>query len=147
MAKRYRQFRRIKFTAKIGALIRESLVDKTLKDHFSKCWNHGVEDIECYHSIEGNLGVARLVEAGITVGKKRGYLDVRCPYSLSKPWRQVFLLENTVGRLRRVAEASTTKRKKDCLLAVAQEIDDYAHRNAMEVLAEQVVDVDFSSLP
>ena len=144
MAKRYRQFRRINFTAKIGALIRESLVDRTFKDHFSKC---SLEERDCSHYRSGNMGVARLVEAGITVGKKRGFLDVQCPYSLAKPAKQIRILENVVKRLNAFVEAGGTSRTKACLLAVAQEIDDYAHRNAMEVIAEQVVDVDFSSLP
>lgn len=142
--KRYRQFRRIKFTAKIGARIREVLVDRTFKYHFSKC---GSEERDCRHYHSGNMGVARLVEAGITVGKKRGFLDVQCPYSLSKPERQVRILENVVKRLTAFAKAGGTSRTEACLLAVAQEIDDYAHRNAMEVIAEQVVDVEFSSLP
>lgn len=139
MAKRYREFRRINLTANVAGIIQENLVDKTFNDHLKKCWNS--ED--CCHIESGNLAVARLVEVGITVGKKRGYLDIQCPYSLSDPKGHVKALAHMAYRLSAFAKTEKNPRTRTVMERVAEEIDNYAHRNAMEIIAEQVVDVDF----
>jgi hypothetical protein len=138
MAKRYREFKRINLKAKTARYVRESLVDKTFNDHYKKC----ADDPDCCHNESRSLHVARLVEANITVGKKRAYLDVPCPWFQSNPVDHVNLLETLVSRLRAFAEVAKNHGTRDACLRAANEIDDYAHRNAMEVLAETVVDVD-----
>jgi len=138
VAKRYRQFKRINLTANMAKFIRESLVDKTLLDHAEKCVP---EETNCLHHDTGNMGVARLVESKIVVGKKRGYLDVPCPYAQPNAEEFIKLLDCMSHRLRQFVGNAKTQRTRRALLAVVKEIDDYAHRNAMEVLAAQVVDV------
>ena len=136
MAKRYREFRRINLTAKVAAIIRKCLVDRTFDDHFGKCRDLN----DCAHHHNGNMAVSRLVEAGITVGKKRGYLDVACPYSLENPDRQIRILSDLYRRLTAFATSEKNPRTRKAMLRAAQEIIDYATRNAMEVLAETRVD-------
>ncbi len=138
--KRYRQFRRVKLTAKVAKQIQDSLVDRTFNDHAKKCW----DSTDCHHVTEGNMDVARLVESGISVGKKRGYLDVPCPYMASpnpKPEKSIQVLDCLVTRLRAFAGAEKNPRTKEAMLRCAQEVEDYAHRNIMEIMAEQVVDL------
>lgn len=140
MAKRFREFKRFNFTAKIGKFIQASLVDKTFEDHYGRC----ADDPYCCHHGSGSLYVARLVEANISVGKKRGYLDIPAPCYQSKPEEQIGLLETLIHRLRAFARDTEdlNPRTREFLLKLSKEIDEYAHRNAMEVLAETVVDRD-----
>jgi len=144
MAKRYRTFRRVNLTAKVAKFIRESLVDKTFNGHFKikKCSVDPTGLTLCSHEQSRSLHVARLVEARITVGSKRGYLDVPCPYSLEDSEDHIKLLDVLVKRLKGFAETLKVPRTKDACLRACEEIDAYAHRNAMEVLAETVIDRD-----
>ena len=141
MAKRFREFRRIKLTARVARFIQEALVDKTFNDHYSKCDG---DDEDCYHHESGTLYVARLVEPNLRVGAKRGYLDIPCPWYQPSPEDHIGLLDILVARLRNFAENTKdlNPRTKAFVLQVCEEIDAYAHRNAMEVLAETVVDVE-----
>jgi hypothetical protein len=146
MAKRYRSFKRINLTAKVASLLREMLVDKTFNDHFEKkkCSPDPTGLTQCGHESSGSLAVARLIEAKLSVGKKRGRLDIDCPHLTARdPDERVATLKIMVLRVRGFAKTVKNPRTRDAMLLVAQEIEDYAHRNAMEVLAEQVVDVDF----
>jgi len=139
MAKRFREFKRVRLTAKVARFIQESLADKTFNDHYKKCG----DVTGCYHCESGTLRVARLVEANITVGKKRGYLDIPCPWYQTDPTSHIGLLDILVARLRSFTkESKLNPRTRVFLEQVCVEIDAYAHRNAMEVLAETVVDVD-----
>jgi hypothetical protein len=144
MAKRYREFRRINLTAKVAKFVQESLVDKTFNDHFKnkKCVVDPTGLTLCPHELSRSLHVARLVEAGITVGKKRGYLDVQCPYSLDDSEDHIKLLDILVKRLAGFAATLKVPRTQAACLRACGEIDAYAHRNAMEVLAETVIDRD-----
>jgi hypothetical protein len=144
LAKRYREFRRINLTAKVAQFIRESLVDKTFNDHYTKkrCVVDPTGLTLCPHEQSRSLHVARLVESQITVGKKRGRLDVPCPYSTNNPDDMIRLLETLVYRLRDFSKKLKVARTRGAVLDVCKQIDDYAHRNAMEVLAETVIDVD-----
>lgn len=141
MAKRYREFRRINMTAKIGSFLEEHLVDRTFKDHFEKC---DPDNDECRHHESGTIHVARFVEPNLTVGKKRAYLDVPCPWLTKKePEEFIELLDHVAERLRSFTKQhGKNSRTQGVLYGIAQEIEDYAHRNAMEILAEQAVDVD-----
>jgi hypothetical protein len=143
VAKRFRQFKRVNLTAKTAELIREGLVDKTFKDHFvkKKCALDMAGMAVCRHERSGSLMVARLVESGIHVGKKRGYLDIQCPYATNDPDDYIAILDVMVQRIRSFAEVAK-KQTRVAMERAANEIDHYAHRNAMEVLAEAVVDVD-----
>jgi len=143
MAKRYREFKRINLTAKIARFVRESLVDKTFNDHYAKCHPDLDTFPVCSHTVSQSLQVARLVEAQITVGKKRGYLDIPCPWFQANPQAHINLLDTLVSRLKSFAEKIKNPRTQAATLRICEEVDAYAHRNAMEVIAEQVVDVDF----
>jgi hypothetical protein len=118
------------------------VVDKTLKDHYKKCVPHlhFPEDIVCSHVGSGNLDVARAVESGIKVGKKRATLDLQCPYSLPDPTRQIILLKMIAMRISNFSKIGglSMQVRKACERVVS-EIYDYAHRNAMEVLAESAL--------
>lgn len=140
MAKRFREFKRFPLTANVAQFIRESLVDKTFNDHYKKC----ADDPDCCHRESRSLHVARLVEANIQVGVRRGYLDVPCPWYQTDPEEHIELLDVFVDRLRSFAEGTKGlhPRTKEVLLRICEETDAYAHRNAMEVLAETVVDVE-----
>jgi len=144
MAKRYRPFRRINLTAMAARKIREKLVDKTLEDHYSKCVpvkDEGYKDYEsdCPHQFPGrSLDVARLVESGIEVGKKRGKLDVPCPYTTSDPKDHIAVLVKLADRLRSFGMTEPRNMAK-AFSRAADEVDAYAHRTEMEVLAEQAL--------
>jgi hypothetical protein len=132
MAKRYRDFLRVNMTAKTATFIREKVVDSTFDDHYAKC----ADDPDCHHIESGNLDVAREVEAGIKIGKKRATLDLACPYSQSDPPKQAKLLENVANRIFSFADGAKKRQLIAACTRVAREIEIYAHRNAMEVLAE-----------
>lgn len=140
MAKRYRTFKRINITAKTATLIREKLVDKTFNDHYKKCVNESF-DPDCSHVESGSLFVARLVEAGIKIGKKRATLDLMCPYSTNDPEGHVQTLLCFSWRLREFSKKMKQQTRAACF-RVAEVVENYAKRNAMQVLAETVVDVD-----
>ena len=134
MAKRrYRDYLRVNMTAKTGTFIRESLVDKTFEDHFTK--KKCAPDEVCGHVESGTLSVARTIEAGIKVGKKRATLDLACPYSLPEPHKQVRLLKHIAQRLEDFSK--TEKRQLHTACArIVEEVRKYADRNAMQVIAE-----------
>lgn len=143
MAKKYRQFKRISLKAKTAKAIVEQLVDKTFNDHANKCWVKNYErfDPDCGHHKRKTLQVARLIESNIKIGVKRATLDIPCPYAQGDAEDQIKTLNIMVIRLRAFAQHQTTQ----CRLAweaAADQIDAYANRNAMEVLAEAVVDKD-----
>jgi len=138
MAKRrYRDYLRVNMTAKTGTFIRESLVDKTFNDHFTK--NKCVLDpgclTMCSHEESGTLLVARTVEAGIKVGKKRATLDLACPYSLPEPHKQVWLLKHIAQRIEAFSKDEKRQLRSACV-RIVEEIRKYADRNAMQVIAE-----------
>jgi len=145
VAKRYRTFKRIKLTAKTATLIREKLVDKTFNDHYKKCVGKEFEP-DCSHLESGSLFVARLVEAGINIGKKRATLDLTCPHSTNDPDGHTQTLLAFVWRLRQFS-LKMKKQTRTACFRVAEIAEDYAKRNAMEVLAEAVVDVDREANP
>ena len=140
MAKRYREFKRIKFTAVIGRAIQEKLVDKTFKHHFEEKKCSEDDTRYCIHEQSGSLKAARFVESAITVGKKRGHLDIPCPYAQSNPEAFVVFLVALAARVKGFAQVEKNSRTKGVMLRIAQEIEDYARRNAMEVLAETRID-------
>ena len=136
--KRLRDFRRVAFTAKTGELLRELLVDKTFKDHFSKCdLTKGSKP--CSHKKSGTLGVARLVESAIKVGEKRATLDIPDPYCTPDYEVTIRLLEQTATRIRSFADsrlAVTKRQQRESLTRLAEEIQSYAERNPLMVLAD-----------
>jgi hypothetical protein len=145
VAKRFREYKRIKLTAKTAELIRERLVDKTFDDHFvkKKCAIDPTGLTQCSHQSSGTLDVARLVEAGIKIGKKRATLDLACPYSTNNATKHAYLLKQLATRLRMFASAEKMKdQTRTAFNRAANEIQAYAERNAMEVLAEVMVDSD-----
>jgi hypothetical protein len=139
--RRFREFKRINLTAKTAKLIRACLADKTFNDHYKKCSLDPTGLTLCSHQQNGNLAVARLVEAGIKIGKKRATLDVPCPYSTSDAEAHVQVLDRVVARLHAFSK-NMKGQTRAAFLRAAAEIDAYAHRNAMQVLAEAVVDVE-----
>ena len=145
MAKRYRKFKRIKLTAKTATLIREKLVDKTFNHHYNNCVGDELEPA-CTHVESGSLFVARLVEAGLKIGKKRATLDLTCPYSTNDPEGHIQTLHVFCWRLREFAKPMKAQTRTACF-RIAEIAENYAERNAMEVLAEAVVDVDREANP
>lgn len=161
MAKRVREFKRISLTAKTAEAIRKMIVDVTFDDHYRrvcilcdisftpkkgychKCGGAGdrtrhpecEQGTSCIHVKSGSLQVARLIEAGIKVGKKRATLDIPCPYSSGDPNEAIITLLNASGRIILFA-ASEKKQLRLACERVAGEIKVYANRNAMEVLAD-----------
>lgn len=136
MPKRYREYLRINLTANVAKAIREYVVDTTFGDHQRKCW----DDPDCRHHESGNLAVARLVESQITVGKKRGRLDIPCPWlTQANPEEFIELLDHVVARIKAFAD-NETPRTARAMVDAAEKISDYAHRNAMEVIANAAVD-------
>jgi len=134
MAKRrYRDFLRIAMTAKTGTFIRESLVDKTFNDHFTK--KQCDASASCIHIETSTLMVARTVEAGIKIGTKRATLDLRCPYSMENSLNQVLLLKILATRIEAFSMDQKNQLQVACI-RIAEEIYKYADRNAMQVIAE-----------
>jgi len=93
--RRLKDYLRVNMTAKTATFIREKVVDLTFNDHYKRC----ADDPDCCHIESGNLAVARIVEAGIKIGKKRATLDLACPYSQIDPAKHVRLLEDVAGRI------------------------------------------------
>jgi hypothetical protein len=143
MAKKYRQFKRISLKAKTAKVIVEQLVDKTFNDHFKKCMDAPKDGKmrDCSHEGSRSLFVARLIEAQITIGVKRARLDIPCPYASGDAEAQIKTLNVMVTRLRDFSKKQTTQCRK-AWEAAADQIEAYANRNAMEVLAEAVIDRD-----
>ncbi len=144
MAKKYRQFKRINLKAKTATAMVEQLVDKTFKDHQLKCWDKEAQrfDPECPHQVRGTLQVARLVESNMTIGVKRARLDIPCPYAKGDADKQIDTLCLLAIRLRAFGERLSHKQCRNAWLLAAEDVEAYAMRNAMEVLAEAVVDRD-----
>ena len=135
--RRYRDYLRVNMTAKTGAFIRKSLVDKTFEDHFTKkkCALDPTGLTLCSHESSGTLLVARTIEAGIKVGKKRATLDLSCPFSLAEPHKQVRLLKHIAERLESFSKDEKRQLHSACA-RIVEEIRKYADRNAMQVIAE-----------
>jgi hypothetical protein len=130
--KRLRDFRRISFTAKTGELLSTCLVDKTFKDHYypgNKC----ADDPNCRHV--GTLPIARLIEAGLKIGKKRATLDIPDPYCTGDSPGVIKLLKSTAGRVRQFADAQK-RQQKNAFERLADEIEAFADRNPLMVLAD-----------
>jgi hypothetical protein len=128
-------------TAKTAAFIVECVVDKTFNDHYSKCnptlTVGGRNDYVCTHVTSGNLDVARAVESGMKIGKKRATLDLACPFSTNESHKQIKLLKNTAWRVSEFAKmGGVSDQVRNACERIVSEITDYAHRNAMEVIAE-----------
>ena len=160
MAKRYYPFKRVNLTAKTAKLISESLVDKTFQDHYAMvcarcntvfsgkratCRHPECESEErlwkrpecgegtCHHIKGGSLDVARMVEAGMKIGKRRATLDL--------PFEKGHLLK-FVDRLLAFAD-TWPGRVKEAAERIATEVERYANRTPLEVLAECAIDMDY----
>ena len=130
MAKsRLRDFRRVSFTAKTGELIRELLVDRTMKDHYTQ----GKCDTTCHHI--ATLPIARLIEANIKIGKKRATLDIPDPYCSGDDAATIKLLKETAERLRQFA-GGQKQQQQTAFTRLADEIQSFAERNPLMVLAD-----------
>ena len=139
MSRGKRDFRRINFTAKLGKLIAKILMDRVFKDHERKCVNHGYQPGDvCEHYERGTLQMAKLIEAGLTVGKKRAHLDLPCPYLTGHPNPVNFnmILRVMATRVNGLCNLVNTQRSRHALGEIAKEIREFSERNAMEVLAE-----------
>jgi hypothetical protein len=145
MAKRLRDFKRISFTAKTGELIREALVDKTFHDHFksgkchkamrSKQMGQVIEP--CIHETSGTLAIARLVESEIKIGTKRATLDIPDPYCTADADATIKLLGQLAGRLMSYAAIANLKSQtRDAIQRIGEEVQLFADRNPLVVLAE-----------
>lgn len=130
--KRYRDFLRISMTAKTALWIEKNLIDKTLKDHYDKCAD---PTLGCHHQTSHSLAVARLLESGLKIGKKRATLDLPCPYSTETPRVQC---AHYASAARRIISFSTKEKKqlRAACVRICAEITIYANRNAMQVIAE-----------
>lgn len=142
MAKRLREFRRFALTAKTGELLRSDLVDKTLNDHYgsTKC-EHPDSSEPCVHERSGSLAVARMVEAGIKIGEKRATLDVPDPYCVSDTSGTIKTLRTLAHRLRSFAGA-WKRQQQIAATRLADEIEAYADRNPLTVLADYATEAD-----
>jgi hypothetical protein len=138
--KRYRDFLRIAMTAKTARWLEERLVDKTFEAH-SLCIPLRQDDIDvanqCGHYRSRTIFVARAMESGLKIGKKRATLDVKCPYSTSDAGEHIKLLLFFANRIRSFSSATGVKRQvSDACFRIADAITTYANRNAMQVIAE-----------
>ncbi len=143
MAKKYRQFKRVSFKAITAELIVKKLVDRTLQDHNKKCWLKDEEMFlsPCPHEDRRTLQVARLIDAHMEIGKKRAHLDIPCPYAGGDADEQIKVLKVLALRLLSFSEGLHYQMRKAWMKG-ATVISDYANRNAMQVLAETVIDRD-----
>lgn len=138
--KRVRDFRRFSLTAKTAKFLEESLADKTFSAHQRMCvrgrevkWP--VEAETCVHEVSRSLDVAQLFARGLKVGEKRATLDLQCPYSLDDPQDRIQVYEIMAGRMRDFAKGEK-RQLAEAIHRIAKEIEAYAHRNAMQVIAE-----------
>ena len=132
--KHVRDFLRISLSAKTAEWLRSTVVNLTLKDH-GKCDPEREEP--CKHEKNLNLEVALAFEAGLKVGKKRATLDIRCPYSTDDYKAHIKMLERMEVRIHDFANAATTHgQQARAAFKICKKIHAYAHRNAMQVIAE-----------
>jgi len=124
-------------TAVSARRIVELLVDLVFEEHFRLCdgrpW-------ECCHGNNGELAVARLVEAGMYIGKRRAHLDIPDEPENAKLlaenldyWSQATTWPNGpphVGRHARVFQR------------VAEAARNWARRSPLERLAEAALELD-----
>ena len=144
--RRSRNFRRISMTAKMAKFIQEGLVNKTFNDHHEKCSAlvpFGADipsGIGCPHEIRRSLQVAQVLDAGLHIGKKRAHLDIPCPYLGDVDAEDhIKTLEVLVKRLRAFSSNLPTNRSRLAMHEVARQVEEYAQRNAMEVIAESSI--------
>ena len=160
MAKRYRPFKRINLTAKTAKLIYENLVGLTFREHYGMvcaacswavseteevCRNKGCgatervrkhrscETDECLHTESGTLVIAKMLESGMKIGKKRATLD------LPDDKDRLLLF---VARLRLFAK-EWPKQVKAAAMRIADDAENYAERSPLHRLAECALDVDW----
>ena len=77
------------------------------------------------------------IPASEGIGTKRATLDVKCPYSTSDAGRHTKLLIFMAERINLFASAKGVKtQQRDALYRICEVIRVYAHRNAMQVIAE-----------
>lgn len=138
--KRVRDFRRFSLTAKTAKFLEASLVDKTHEAHQRMCVHKKkvkwpVEAEDCIHRISRSMDVAELFARGLKIGEKRATLDLQCPYSLDDPQDRIQVYEVMAGRMRDFAKGEK-RQLADAIHRISKEIEAYAHRNAMQVIAE-----------
>jgi len=95
--------------------------------------------IMCRHEESGRLAVARTVESGLKINKRRATLDLVCPYSTDDPERQKILLKEIANCLSQFS-VGMKKQITDAWQRMAKEIETYAERTEMEVIAEFALD-------
>jgi hypothetical protein len=153
MAKRYREFKRVPMGVATAKKLEELLVDRTLNDHFGlvdcTCTINSVarpdcafcngtgelpkcqDKDACYHVESGSLAVARLVESGLRVSKKRAYLDIP-----DDPETVKILADRLKGFSERAGRSGTA------FLRIAKQAASWAARGPLERLAEAGLELD-----
>jgi len=127
MAKRYRDFKRVRLTAKTAKKITE-IAEKIFNDHYDKC---GAAATSCRHIDTGSLGVARLIESKLTISEHRAHLDIPDDPTLARVIA-VFLRDFS----------QTASWAKPALQRIADEADAWARRSPLEKLAEAGLELD-----
>lgn len=160
MAQRYRDFKRVCFSAKVGKKMEKLLVDATLEDHYKivECLyckhrgrrfdcevcggkgKHQACDKRCWH--EHSLPVARLLASKLTVGVKRARLDIPDDPPLAKLLAKVIwdcIVASDTNNLREGRLSGVQRREFKKTATVAEK---WAARSPLERLAEAGLELD-----
>jgi hypothetical protein len=118
---------RVTMTASVATKLSALLVDRTFKDHYEKL-DSGCSVRPCYHETSRSLDVARLVESGLVIGKRRAHLDVEDNPEL------VQALSNRIEQF--VSAGFFARRSTGALRRVMYELSRWSERSPLERLAE-----------
>jgi len=127
MAKRYRDFKRVRLTAKTAKKLTE-IAEKIFSDHYDKC---GAENMPCRHMLTGSLEVARLVESKLTIASHRAHIDIPDDPVIARVTAAIFR-----------DFSQTASWAKPALQRIADEVDAWARRSPLEKLAEAGLELD-----
>lgn len=131
--------KRIRMTVKTARLIRTELVERVFKRHSkSDCFSGiGVGVGVCFCESDGILPLATFLDNSISIGRISAHLDLACPYLEDDSEVQIQLLRYLISRLwvfpfKKDENTRTVK----AVLRIRREIEAFANRNAMQVIAE-----------
>ena len=125
MAKRFREFKRVRLTSKTAKHL-QRIAEITLLEHYETCRKD-----ECRHVKSGNLAVARLIESRLQVSSHRAHIDIPDDPQLA---------QSLARRLRDFSASAAWART--ALICIADTADAWARRSNLERLAEAGLELD-----
>jgi len=126
-------------TPKVARLLIEYLVDRPFKDHYAKL-DTGCSVRPCVHEESGSLNVARVLESGFTLGKRRAHLDVPDDSEMVKVLVGRMVMFTDTFRWSQPTKYAS--RSVGAIRKMAKDLLKWSNRTPLERLAEAGIDLD-----